>query len=128
MSNVQDTEFELSLLLSRKQRNINSAAILDTLKPEQQDFNVMLIGFGDIIQSTFFTHLTNAYGHNTEQQEAMEDRINLAVNRVMGVLNETVTSTPEDMVVLSTVMLEAIALALQRQANAGEIVTEFKPK
>lgn len=123
---TNEQEFELSLILSREQRRINADAILDTLQPAQQDFNVMLIGFADIIQSTFFNHISNTYIGHPEQQAAMEDRLNLAANRMMNVLNETLTSTPEDMVALSTVMLEAIAKALQRQANADqEINTEL---
>lgn len=112
---------ETSLILSRQERQQNMDAILNSLAPEQQDFNTMMIGFTDIIQSSFFNFLSSNYIQNKAEHDAMEARINDGVNRVMSVLNEHSRSNPEDMVILTTVMIEAITKALQRQQNAGEV-------
>lgn len=112
---------ETSLILSRQQRQENMDAILNSLAPKQQDFNTMMIGFADIIQSSFFNFLSSNYIQDKKEHDDMENRINEAVNKVMVVLNESSRSNPEDMVVLSTVMIEAITKALQRQQNAGEV-------
>lgn len=112
---------ETSLVLSRKMRQENMDAILKSLEPKQQDFNTMLIGFADIIQSSFFNYLSSHYIQNEEEHSKMEQRINDGVNSVMAVLNEKSNSNPEDMVILTTVMIEAITKALQRQENAGEV-------
>lgn len=112
---------ETSLVLSRKMRQENMDAILKSLEPKQQDFNTMLIGFADIIQSSFFNYLSSHYINNEKEHNNMEQRINDGVNSVMAVLNEKSNSNPEDMVILTTVMIEAITKALQRQENAGEV-------
>lgn len=112
---------ETSLIISRKERQENMDAILKSLEPKQQDFNTMLIGFTDIIQSSFFNYLSSHYLQDPEAHETMEKRINDGVNAVMAVLNEKSQSNPEDMVILTTVMIEAITKALQRQSNTGEI-------
>lgn len=112
---------ETSLILSRKKRQENMDAILQSLNPEQQDFNTMLIGFADIIQSSFFNYLSSTYIQNEEEHKKMEQRIHDGVNSVMSVLNEKSNSNPEDMVILTTVMIEAITKALQRQQNTGEV-------
>lgn len=112
---------ETSLILSRKERQENMDAILRSLEPKQQDFNTMLIGFADIIQSSFFNYLSSHYLQDEAAHNAMEQRINDGVNAVMATLNERSNSNPEDMVILTTVMIEAITKALQRQSNAGEV-------
>lgn len=112
---------ETSLILSRKERQENMDAILSSLQPAQQDFNTMLIGFADIIQSSFYNYLSSVNIKDEKAHDAMEQRINDGVNQVMAVLNERSQSNPEDMVILTTVMIEAITKALQRQSNAGEV-------
>lgn len=112
---------ETSLILSRKKRQENMDAILKSLAPEQQDFNTMLVGFMDIIQSSFYNYLSSHYIQKPEEHDKMEQRINDGVNAIMGVLNEKSNSNPEDMVILSTIMIEATTKALQRQQNAGEV-------
>ena len=126
---MTQADFDLSILLSREQRQKNADAILNTLQPEQQDFNVMLMGFVDIIQSTFYSYLHATYERDEEQFNAMEARINRSITEVMKVLNRESGSNPEDMVILSTVILEAISKALQRQSNGDvQVKTDLSKK
>ena len=114
-------EPELSTILTREQRARNVDEILASLAPDQQDFNVMLLGFVDIIQSSFYNYLSSGLHTKPEEHDAMLDRVNNTVSEVMILLNSRSKSNPEDMVILSTVMIECIAKALQRQENEGQV-------
>lgn len=103
---------ELSFI-SRKQRQVNMTNILNSIKPDEHNFNTMILGFSDIIQSAFFDHL-NALCKTEKEKEELRDRINGTVNAVMDILNHRSLTNPEDMVVMSTVMIECINKALFR--------------
>lgn len=103
---------ELSFI-SRKQRQVNMKDIIDSLKPDEHNFNTMVLGFSDIIQSAFFDHL-NALCKTEKEKEELRNRINGTVNAVMDTLNHRSLTNPEDMVVLSTIMIECVNKALYR--------------
>lgn len=111
---------EVVNVLNPKQRQENSTAILNSLNPDKTEFNTMILGFTDIIQSSFYNYMQAQCATDREQEE-MNERINNNVNEVMDVLNKKSLSNPEDMVILTTVMIEAIAKALIRQSEGGEI-------
>ena len=114
---------DLSHLLERKQRQTNMNEILDSLSPNQSEFNTMLLGFGDIIQSSFYNYLTSQCKTEKDRDD-LDKRINKTISEVMGVLNMKSLSNPEDMVVLSTIMIEAIAKSLVRQESNGIRVSQ----
>lgn len=105
--------------ISRKQRQKNIDEILNSLDPDKHNFNTMILGFTDIMQSTFYHSLVKLC-KSQKERTALTDRINKCVNEVMEVLNEHSLSNPEDMVVLNTVMIEAINKALIRQDKDSE--------
>lgn len=105
--------------ISRKQRQANMDDILNSLNPDKHNFNTILLGFTDIMQSSFYNYLLSQC-KSQKERNALNDRINATVNAVMEVLNEHSLSNPEDMVVLNTVMVEAINKALVRQAQGGQ--------
>ena len=107
-------------LISRKQRQANMDDIVNSLNPDKHNFNTMLLGFSDIMQSSFYNYLSSQCRNQTERK-ALHDRINGCVNAVIDVLNDHSLSNPEDMVVLNTVMIESINKALVRQANDSDI-------
>lgn len=111
---------DLAELLDRKQRQQNMNDILNALNPSQIEFNTMILGFTDIIQSVFYNYLSSQCKSNQDKNE-MDKRINATVNEIMDVLNKRSLSNPEDMVILSTIMIEAIAKALVRQSQTGEM-------
>lgn len=114
---------DLSHLLERKQRQTNMNEILDSLNPNQSEFNTMLLGFGDIIQSSFYNYLTSQCKTEKDRDD-LDKRVNKTISEVMSVLNMKSLSNPEDMVVLSTIMIEAVAKSLVRQENNGIRVSQ----
>lgn len=114
---------ELSNLLSRKQRQQNMNDLIESLNPDKTEFNTMILGFTDIIQSSFYNFLTSQCKTEKERED-MDKRLNGAVSEVLHVLNQKSLSNPEDMVILSTVMIEAIAKALVRQEDNGLRVSQ----
>lgn len=114
---------ELSNLLSRKQRQQNMNDLIESLNPDKTEFNTMILGFNDIMQSSFYNLLTTQCKTEKERDE-MDKRLNGAVSEVMHVLNQKSLSNPEDMVILTTVMIEAIAKALVRQEDNGLRVSQ----
>jgi hypothetical protein len=109
----------LKQAISRKQRQENMNDILETLNPDKHNFNTLILGFTDIMQGSFYNFLSSQCRSQTERK-ALNSRINECVNAVMEVLNEHSLSNPEDMVVLNTVMIEAINKALIRQGSSKE--------
>ncbi|ABS83633.1 hypothetical protein 0305phi8-36p073 [Bacillus phage 0305phi8-36] len=106
--------------ISRKQRQQNMNDILNSINPDKHNFNTVLMGFTDIIQSTFFNHV-DSMCRTEEEKITLRNRINGTVNAVMETLNECSLTNPEDMVVLSTIMVEAINKSLYRQQEEGEL-------
>ena len=123
MADTNQQSEELSNLLSRKQRQENMNAILDSLNPDQAEFNTMILGFTDIIQSSFYNYLTSQCRTEKERKD-MDDRLNKAISEVMTVLNMKSLSNPEDMVIMTTVMIEAVSKALVRQESNGMRVSQ----
>lgn len=109
---------EVKQLISRKQRQENMDDILNSLNPDKHNFNTILLGFTDITQSSFYNFLISQC-RSQKERDALNNRINSCVNEVMDVLNQHSLSNPEDMVVLTTIMVEAINKALVRQATDG---------
>jgi DNA-binding protein YbaB len=106
--------------ISRKQRQKNMDDILNSLHPEKTNFNTMILGFADIMQSSFYNYMMSLC-QTQQERDALNNRVNKCVNAVMDVLNEHSLSNPEDMIVLNTVMIEAINKALYRQEGSGEV-------
>jgi hypothetical protein len=106
--------------IDRKQRQKNMDDILNSLTPEKTNFNTMILGFSDIMQSSFYNYMMSSC-QTQRERDALNNRVNQCVNAVMDVLNEHSLSNPEDMIVLNTVMIEAINKALYRQKDGGEL-------
>lgn len=104
--------------ISRKQRQQNMDDILNSLNVDKHNFNTILLGFSDIIQSSFFTHMNSLCNSENERKE-LRNRINGTVNAVMETLNERSLTNPEDMIVLTTIMVECVNKALFRQKEEG---------
>lgn len=114
---------DLSTLISRKQRQTNMNDILNSLNPDTTEFNTMLLGFTDIIQSTFYNFLVSE-AKTEKERDMVDERLNKTVSEVMGVLNMKSISNPEDMVILTTIMIESIVKALVRQDASGLRVSQ----
>lgn len=106
--------------IRRDQRQQNMDSILNALDADKLNFNTMILGFTDIMQTSFFNFL-NSQARTETERKIMRDRMNKTVNKVMDVLNDNSLSNPEDIVVLTTVMIEAINKALIRQGNEGKV-------
>lgn len=109
-------------MLTRKEREANVNKILNSLDIEEHTFNTIILGFTDIIQSSFYNYLKSQCKSQNELKK-MHDRINNEVNEVVEKLNDNSLSNPEDMVILTTVMIECINRALIRQKDNGTIKT-----
>lgn len=120
---TQQFSSELSNLLDRKQRQENMNEILDSLNPDKTEFNTMILGFSDIIQSSFYNFLIKDAKTDKERQD-LDDRLNSTISEVMNILNQKSLSNPEDMVVMTTVMIEAISKSLVRQEKGGLRVSQ----
>lgn len=114
---------DLSTLIDRKQRQANMNDILNGLDPGETEFNTMLLGFTDIMQSTFYNYMVSQAKTEKERDE-MDVRINKTITEVMQVLNLKSISNPEDMVILTTIMIESIVKALVRQDAGGQRVSQ----
>lgn len=118
------TENEVIEFVSdRKKRQENMTELLNALNPDETEFNTMILGFADIIQSSFYPYLVSQC-KNEKERDVMDERINDTVSSVMTTLNAKSLSNPEDMVILSTIMIEAITKALVRQNDSGLRVSQ----
>lgn len=114
---------EVEDVLDPKQRQQNMTDILNALKPDETEFSTMLLGFNDIIQSTFYEYLMTQLANEPAREAAIE-RINKTVSEIMELLNRRSLSNPEDMVILSTIAIESISKAFVRQQDAGVRVSK----
>lgn len=106
------------LLLNKKERNANTQRILNSLNPDQHNFNTMLLGFTDIIQSSFYNH-ARALCKNDREIDELNARIDKGVNDVLTQLNVNGATNSEDMIIMTTIMLEIINSAMLRQQEVG---------
>lgn len=104
--------------LDKKQRNQNVIKILDSLKPGEHSFNTMILGFCDIMQSTFYNH-ERSLCRNQAEVDQLNKRIEAGINDVSKVLNTNALSNSEDMIILTTIMLDAINQATLRLKELG---------
>lgn len=111
-------EPEIKDVLNRKQRQKNANDILNRLDPDKHNFNVIILGFADIIQSSFYKFVESQCRSQSELRKK-QDRMNKTISDVLTLLNESGLDNAEDMVVLSTCMVEAINRALVRQQENG---------
>jgi hypothetical protein len=112
-------------LLSRKQRQKNVNDILKRLDPNVHNYNTILLAFADIIQSSFYKY-SEAQCKTEGQRRALHQRCNETINEIIQVLNKSGLSNAEDMIVLSTVMIEAINRAMIRGKESGlQVDTEL---
>ncbi|MNO93978.1 hypothetical protein D3C76_855870 [compost metagenome] len=105
-------------VLNRKQRQQNADAVLNSIHPDQQDFNVMLLAFADIIQAKFYDFVRVQCESQAELRKR-EERMNEMIHQILEGFDKSTLDNAEDMIVLSTCMIEAINRALIRQQQNG---------
>ncbi len=113
----------LQIIEDRALRQQNMNDVINALNPDKTEFNTMILSFADIIQSSFYPFLVAQCKTSAERKE-MDDRINQNISDFMEMLNQKSLSNPEDMVILSTIMIEAITKALIRQEDSGMRVSQ----
>lgn len=104
--------------LTKKERNANAVAILNALDPDKHNFNTMMTGFVDIIQSNMYLHLRSKCKSPAEE-EALNKKLTKGMYEVAKAIDQSVTNPAEDMVVLAGVMLDTINRAMLRQEELG---------
>jgi len=107
-----------SVFIDPAQRQKNADAILNAIQPDQQDFNVMLIAFADIIQSKFYDFVRVQAPSQGELRKS-EERMNNMIHQILAGFDKSTLNNAEDMVVLASCMIEAIGRALDRQHDNG---------
>lgn len=100
------------------QRQKNADAILNSIQPDQQDFNVMLIAFSDIIQSKFYDFVRAQAASQAELRKS-EQRMDAMIHQILEGFDKSTLNNAEDMVVLASCMIEAIGRAMDRQHDNG---------
>lgn len=85
--------------------------------------NEFVFAASDLLKSTFWT--SQATGKSEEELEPIRERISKGIEGVVGALDANTENVAEDMIVLSTVMLEAVNHILtQVKTEAATTVEE----
>ncbi len=110
-------------VLSKPQREANVKELLNRFDSEKHDFNTILLAFVDTIQSSFY-NLSKSNCKTEGELRRVNNKINRTVTEILSLLNESGMDNAQDMVAVSTVMIEMINRAMLYQEASG---TKVKP-
>ncbi|WP_422661588.1 hypothetical protein ACK8P5_26055 (plasmid) [Paenibacillus sp. EC2-1] len=109
--------------LTKKERDANATAILDALSPDRFTFSTMLFGFADIIQSQMFNNVRAQCKTEAEYNE-MIARMTKGMYETSKALDSVSQNDAEDLIILSSIMIDTINRALIREESRGVAVSK----
>jgi uncharacterized Tic20 family protein len=105
-------------VLNPRQRQINVDAILNSIHSDQQDFNVMLLAFTDIIQASFYSFMKGEAASEAVLRRK-EEQVDAMITTFLESFNKSDLDNVQAILVLVTCMIESINRALDHQQQNG---------
>ena len=88
--------------------------------------NEYVFATADLLKSTFW--MSQSTGKSDEELEPLRDRIAKGIEGVVDTLDGSTESVAEDMIVLATVMLEAVNHIFVQMQGAQEVAATTEPE
>lgn len=99
--------------LTKEERQTLFDSLSKALEASELSLNEFVFAASDLIKTTFWISLTANLSE--EEVNQMRERLTNSVNETISVLENNTDNVAEDMIVLSTVMLEAVNHVLSQQ-------------
>lgn len=111
----------MQLALTNDERKLMFDRLSEAIEQTGMSLNEYIFASSDLIKTTFWISLS---GESDEQANELRDRVSLAINDIIEVLEKHTNNVGEDMLVLSTVMLEAVNHILSAELEDSKTSVE----
>lgn len=110
------------LALNNDERKLLFDSLVKAIDESGLSLNEFIFSSSDLVKTTFWVSLTANLGEQEVQE--MRDRISNSINQIIDVLERNTNNVGEDMLVLSTVMLEAVNHVIAQEVSEEISVEE----
>lgn len=110
------------LALSNEERKVLFDKLSEAIDSTGMNLNEYIFASSDLIKTTFW--LAQSSGRTEEEVEELRKRVTDSVNGIIELLTNSTENVGQDMVVLSTVMLEAVNHIIRTSQEEAQVSVE----